>query len=500
MANWWQYLGNKAINKLLLPTINKSLSVASSLGFKPTPKQVSPVLPATETKNNTKEVKATTLSTPTYNPEANVINKNALANIQNPTSITGNETTLINPITPQTTPPEIKPPETTPPVTPPATPPVESDADKYFKMYLSSLGMTPEEEALQTQLSNITTGADLGVAGLEGQGRGIPLSLVRGQQEKLLKQAAIQTQPLQKQLELLQARRQAEAEMAKAASDYYGTETYKPTTVGAGETLIDPATGKVIYQGAPKASDFKSVGAGETLIDPITGKVIYQGTPKTDYSNLKEVQGGLYNMATGEWVVQPKATGTGRAPTSYEEWSLAGGEAGTGKSYAEWIQSSKAPTQAEQTVATYAARMEQAQPTLKNLENTIANTSSFAFNNYEKLPAELQPMAYRQFMQAARNFINAVLRRESGAVISPTEFAEARKQYLPQPGDNADILAQKEANRNIVYNSFKKGAGSAYQSLDELLGNTAVKPQNQPQTMTLPNGAVLTLQPDGTYE
>ena len=35
--------------------------------------------------------------------------------------------------------------------------------------------------------------------------------------------------------------------MAKAASDYYGTETYKPTTVGAGETLIDPATGKVIF-------------------------------------------------------------------------------------------------------------------------------------------------------------------------------------------------------------------------------------------------------------
>ena len=101
-------------------------------------------------------------------------------------------------------------------------------------------------------------------------------------------------------------------------------------------------------------------------------------------------------------------------------------------------------------MATYAARMEQAQPTLKNLENTIANTSSFAFNNYEKLPAELQPMAYRQFMQAARNFINAVLRRESGAVISPTEFAEARKQYLPQPGDNAAILAQKEANRNSV--------------------------------------------------
>ncbi|HOQ78032.1 MAG TPA: hypothetical protein PLB65_05570, partial [Candidatus Cloacimonas sp.] len=184
----------------------------------------------------------------------------------------------------------------------PTTTPVESEADKYFKMYLESIGITPEEEALQKQLSNIITGADLGVAGLEGQGRGIPLSLVRGQQEKLLRQAAIQAQPLQKQLELLQAQRQVKAEMAKAASEYYKPKEteYKPITIGAGETLIDPVTGKVIYQGAPKASDFKSVGAGETLIDPITGKVIYQGTPKTDYSNLKEVQGGLYNMATGE--------------------------------------------------------------------------------------------------------------------------------------------------------------------------------------------------------
>ena len=183
---------------------------------------------------------------------------------------------------------------------------------------------------------------------------------------------------------------------------------------------------------------------------------------------------------------------------------MAGGQAGTGKSYAQWAMGGKAPTQAEQTVATYAARMEQANPNIKDLESTIANTSSIAFNNYEKLPAEWQPIAYRQFMQSARNFINAVLRRESGAVISPTEFAEARKQYLPQPGDSEDILRQKEVNRNIAYNSFKRGAGSAYQSLDDLLGTSNNTPtsntQNQPQTMTLPNGTTLTLQADGTYK
>jgi len=269
------------------PSLNYTPMSTSALQSSIAPKQ-----------NNTPEIKGTTLSKPNFNPNANVLNQNLMTNYNQPQNDTiGGAGQMIKPQQPVDLPqlPQVSTPTPTLPTTP-----VESEADKYFKMYLQNIGMTPEEEALQTQLSNLTTGANLGVAGLEGQGRGIPLSLVRGQQEKLLKQAAIQTQPLQKQLELLQARRQAEAEMAKAASDYYGTETYKPTTVGAGETLIDPVTGKVIYQGAPKASDFKSVGAGETLIDPITGKIIYQGTPKTDYSNLKEVQGGLYNMATGE--------------------------------------------------------------------------------------------------------------------------------------------------------------------------------------------------------
>jgi len=37
------------------------------------------------------------------------------------------------------------------------------------------------------------------------------------------------------------------------------------------------------------------------------------------------------------------------------------------------------------------------------------------------------------FEQAKKNFVNAVLRLESGAVISPSEFTNADKQYFPQP-------------------------------------------------------------------
>lgn len=52
--------------------------------------------------------------------------------------------------------------------------------------------------------------------------------------------------------------------------------------------------------------------------------------------------------------------------------------------------------------------------------------------------------------QAQRDFINATLRRESGAVISEPEFDNARKQYFPQPGDSADVIKQKAKNRALA--------------------------------------------------
>ena len=55
-----------------------------------------------------------------------------------------------------------------------------------------------------------------------------------------------------------------------------------------------------------------------------------------------------------------------------------------------------------------------------------------------------------------------MLRRESGAAISPAEFENARRQYLPQPGDTPQTLAQKRQNRLQVGVTLKSEAGRAY--------------------------------------
>ncbi len=56
----------------------------------------------------------------------------------------------------------------------------------------------------------------------------------------------------------------------------------------------------------------------------------------------------------------------------------------------------------------------------------------------------------QQLDQAKRDFVNAVLRRESGAVIADSEFENADKQYFPQIGDSKEVIAQKKRNRELA--------------------------------------------------
>lgn len=63
--------------------------------------------------------------------------------------------------------------------------------------------------------------------------------------------------------------------------------------------------------------------------------------------------------------------------------------------------------------------------------------------------------------QSQRDFVNAVLRQESGAVISPSEFDNAQKQYFPQPGDSKAVIEQKRKNRQTAIQGLRVMAGPA---------------------------------------
>lgn len=80
---------------------------------------------------------------------------------------------------------------------------------------------------------------------------------------------------------------------------------------------------------------------------------------------------------------------------------------------------------------------------------------------------------YQKFEQAQRDFVNAVLRRESGAVINEEEFDNARKQYFPQYGDTPETIKQKALNRKLAIEGIKSAAGRSY-SPSPMIGGEVV--------------------------
>jgi hypothetical protein len=67
--------------------------------------------------------------------------------------------------------------------------------------------------------------------------------------------------------------------------------------------------------------------------------------------------------------------------------------------------------------------------------------------------------AQQQVNQAKSNFITAVLRKESGAVISDSEFAREDEKYFPQINDNPEVVKQKARARRLAIESMKIQAG-----------------------------------------
>ena len=105
-----------------------------------------------------------------------------------------------------------------------------------------------------------------------------------------------------------------------------------------------------------------------------------------------------------------------------------------------------------------------------------------------------------QVEQAQRHFINAVLRRESGAVISPGEFQNAALQYFPQPGEPPEAVEQKRRNREMVIAALREevgqrggmidAAGASGREFGERTGGGAAK--NAPSVGTIKGGYIFT--------
>jgi len=121
----------------------------------------------------------------------------------------------------------------------------------------------------------------------------------------------------------------------------------------------------------------------------------------------------------------------------------------------------KPPTEAEKTTAIFAQRTKEANQIFDQLADKIEGQDFTAFQYQRSVPNVLKSSEMQQQEQAERNFINSILRRESGAAIAPSEFDSAAKQYFPQPGDGKEVLRQKKQNRLTTIKGLERAAGPA---------------------------------------
>ena len=109
----------------------------------------------------------------------------------------------------------------------------------------------------------------------------------------------------------------------------------------------------------------------------------------------------------------------------------------------------------ERVAQGYAQRMIESDRIISQFGSQFASPTSFG----GALPSVLQSSERQSYEQAKRDFINATLRKESGAAIQESEFNSADKQYFPQAGDSPQVVSQKATNRQLKINALKLEGG-----------------------------------------
>lgn len=133
-------------------------------------------------------------------------------------------------------------------------------------------------------------------------------------------------------------------------------------------------------------------------------------------------------------------------------------------------------TEGQAKAVAFASRMEASEKTIGELAKKGVNASVPG----SRMPligdaiSAMQPADRQMLDQAKRDFINAQLRRESGAVIGRDEFENAERQYFPQIGDAQAVIQQKARNRRIAIDGMRADVPQDRQSaVDQISGGGA---------------------------
>jgi hypothetical protein len=260
-------------------------------------------------------------------------------------------------------------------------------------------------------------------------------------------------------------------------------EMLKPQKVGEGEKVFrfNPVTGQneVVAQGEEKFKAPIQVDTGTTIEfrDPRNPTKVLQVIPKSQMPTAGQVvereEGTfLVDTRTGQAkpVVGPQGQPLigGKPLTETQSNAVAFGMRAVEANKLATDLESKGFTNTGVIRTAVGGTMGQAPIVGEKLEQGVRST----FNVLPQVLGGPSP-EQQQVDQARRNFITAVLRKESGAVIGPNEYRDEERKYFPQLGDSEKVIKQKQDARKLAIQALEAQAGpSGKRLIDKNVGQS----------------------------
>lgn len=220
-----------------------------------------------------------------------------------------------------------------------------------------------------------------------------------------------------------------------------------------------------------------SVGEGNTVIRP-DGKVIFQAPQKPAPQPSAVLE---YEYAKGQGF-----------PGTFQDWeaSKKGGmslqvDPATGAVTFQQGGNIKPMTEGQSKDAVFSTRAAGALPLIDKFGESLTGTEGVVGGTIGQLPVVgnfAKSEGYQQAEQAGKEFLQAILRKDTGAAITKEETAEYGSVYLPRPGDSKDLLTQKKASRVRALEAIKAGMPpQAILAQEKALLNTAKATDTPPE-------------------
>lgn len=149
------------------------------------------------------------------------------------------------------------------------------------------------------------------------------------------------------------------------------------------------------------------------------------------------------------------------------------------------------PTEGQSTAGNFARQYEQSLPIVlgaidkgyvPSQRDSLLGTTTYDNTLSSNAARAAMTDEGKEFYDAAKVLINAVMRRESGAAISASEWQNAFERWLPRPGDSPELIAQKRGRLEAQLGNFIEQAGPAYTPREKEEQPAAPPQQGAPST------------------